>query len=54
LIPKAAIAYAGTWVVGTGLDRLYRTGIGLSPNEKRDAWSLAMTRGRDVAAELRP
>ena len=53
LIPKAAIAYAGTWVVGTGLDKLYSTGIGLSHFEKRDAWTRAITKGREVAAELR-
>ena len=52
LIPKAAIAYAGTWVVGTGLDKLYRTGAGLSGNEKREAWAGAMARGRVVAREL--
>ncbi len=54
LIPKAAIAYAGTWVVGTGLERVYRTGIGLSRHEKREAWANAITQGREVAGELRP
>ena len=64
LIPKAAIAYAGTWVVGTGLNKLYSTGVGHTHSEKRQEWSHAMTRGRDIAgamtqrndiaAELRP
>ncbi len=54
LIPKAAIAYAGTWVVGVGLDRVYRTGVGLSRPEKREAWARAITKGREVAGELRP
>ena len=54
LIPKAAIAYAGTWVIGTGLDKLYRTGIGFSKGEKRAAWAGAITKGREVAGELRP
>ena len=54
LIPKAAIAYAGTWVVGTGLDKVYRTGIGLSRLEKREAWAGAITKGREVAAEIHP
>jgi uncharacterized protein (DUF697 family) len=53
LIPKAAIAYAGTWVVGTGLDKTYRTGVGYTRNEMREAWTHAMTRGREIAAELR-
>ena len=52
LIPKGAIAFAGTWVVGTGLDKLYRTGVGHSRIEKREAWSNAITRGRQVAGEL--
>lgn len=54
LIPKGAIAYAGTWVVGSGLDKLYRTGVGHSHDEKREVWAHAMTRGREVVAELRP
>lgn len=53
LIPKAAIAYAGTWVVGTGLDRVYRTGVGLSREEKREAWAHAIAKGKEVAGELR-
>jgi uncharacterized protein (DUF697 family) len=52
LIPKAAIAYAGTWVVGTGLERLYRTGAGFSRNERRAAWNGAIKKGREVAREL--
>ena len=52
LIPKGAIAFAGTWVVGTGLDKLYRTGTGHSRLEKREAWSNAITRGREAATEL--
>ncbi len=54
LIPKAAIAYAGTWVVGTGLDRLYRTGMNFSRRERRAAWTHAISQGKEVASELRP
>ena len=53
LIPKGAIAYAGTWVVGTGLERLYRTGTGLTRDEKRQTWIAAMNKGREIASELR-
>ena len=35
LIPKAAVAFAGTYVVGLGLEKLNRTGAGLSKLEKR-------------------
>jgi hypothetical protein len=52
LLPKAAIAYAGTWVVGTGIHKLYSTGAGHTHSEKREAWSNAMVRGRGIAAEL--
>jgi hypothetical protein len=54
LIPKAAVAYAGTWVVGNGIDRLYRTGVNLSRREKRETWKRALAEGREVATELRP
>jgi hypothetical protein len=54
LIPKAAVAYAGTWVVGNGLDRLYRTGVNLSRIEKRESWKRALAEGREVASGLRP
>ncbi len=52
LIPKAAIAYAGTWVVGTGLDKFYRTGARMSRVERREAWAGAIKKGREVADEL--
>jgi hypothetical protein len=54
LIPKAAVAYAGTWVVGHGLERLYRTGVGLSRREKRESWKRAIEEGREVASGLQP
>src|SRR5262249_6399252 len=52
LIPKAAIAFAGTWVVGLGLEKFYRTGSGLSRREKRAAWEAALTEGREVASDM--
>ena len=52
LLPKAAIAYAGTWVAGSSLERLYRVGYGLSRQERKRAWDEAFTRGREVAAQL--
>jgi uncharacterized protein (DUF697 family) len=52
LIPKAGIAWAGTWVVGTGLEKLYRTGAGFSRAEKREAWDRAIVKGKEVANEL--
>jgi hypothetical protein len=52
LIPKAAIAYAGTWVAGASLERLYRVGYGLSRQERKRVWDDAFTRGREVATQL--
>lgn len=54
LIPKAAVAFAGTYVVGMGLERLNRTGVGLSEQEKKHAWTDAFARGKEVADEFAP
>jgi len=52
VIPKAAIAYAGTFVVGLALDRYYSLGYGLSREERQRAYAEAYERGRRVAAGL--
>jgi hypothetical protein len=52
LIPKAAIAYAGTFVIGQGLNQLTRIGYGLSRDERKDAYEQALERGRSVAESL--
>ena len=52
LIPKAAIAFAGTWVVGMGLEKFNRAGSGLSRRENRAAWKIAIVEGREVATDL--
>jgi hypothetical protein len=49
LIPKAAIAYAGTWVVGRSLERYYRLGYGLSRAERHAAYEKALDRGKKFA-----
>ena len=54
LIPKAAVAFAGTWVVGMGLEKVNRTGTGLSRSERRDAYADAFSKGREIALELLP
>ena len=54
LIPKAAIAFAGTYVVGLGLEKINRTGSGLSRSEQRDAYAAAFEKGKEVARELSP
>jgi len=52
LIPKAAIAWAGTQVVGMSLERYYRIGYGYTKSERKAAWEDAIERGRQVAASL--
>ena len=52
VIPKAAVAFAGTYVVGASLERLYRVGYGYSATERRDAYQQALEKGKDVAAAL--
>ena len=54
LIPKAAVAFAGTYVVGLGLDRFHRTGAPLSQSERRQAYSHALERGRGIVKQMIP
>ncbi|HXJ44841.1 MAG TPA: hypothetical protein VNH18_36475 [Bryobacteraceae bacterium] len=54
LIPKAAVAFAGTYVVGLGLEKLNRTGDGMTRQQRRDAYSAAFEHGKKVARELAP
>jgi hypothetical protein len=49
LIPKAAIAYAGTYVVGLGLERFYRIGYGLTAAEREGLYREALAGGRRFA-----
>ena len=52
IVPKAAIAYAGTYVVGLSLERIYRIGYGLSRAERSEAYEAALEKGKEVAAGL--
>jgi len=52
LIPKAAIAYAGTRVVGLSLERYYRIGRAFTRAERRAAYEDALTWGREIATGL--
>jgi uncharacterized protein (DUF697 family) len=48
LIPKAAIAYAGTWVVGSSVERFYRLGYGYTRSERSAAYSQAYEQGKEI------
>jgi hypothetical protein len=52
LIPKAGIAWAGTFVVGQSLERFYRLGYGFTRDERRDAFEDAREHGRQIAGML--
>ncbi len=49
LIPKAAVAYAGTYVVGLSLERFYRIGYGYTRDERKEAYGTAYEHGKSVA-----
>ena len=52
LIPKAAIAYAGTLAVGLSLERLYRMGYGFTRAERQTAYEEAYEHGKQIASML--
>ena len=54
LIPKAAVAFAGTWILGVGLERVHRNEPGLGRNERREAYAEALSRGKALAGDLIP
>lgn len=52
LIPKAGIAYAGTFAVGVSLERFYRLGYGFTREERRAVYEEAFEHGRQIAGML--
>jgi hypothetical protein len=52
LIPKAGIAYAGTYAVGASLERLYRLGYGFTRDERHAVYEEAYDHGRQIAGML--
>jgi len=54
LIPKAAIAYAGTWLVGMGLEKVNRTGVQMTRVEKRATYKAGLGHGKEFAREAAP
>jgi len=52
LIPKAAIAYAGTRVAGMSIERCYRIGTSYTRQERHLAYEDALERGKKLAASL--
>lgn len=52
LIPKGAIAYAGTYAVGKSLEFYYRGNGSLNRGQRRLVYKEALDRGRQVAAAV--
>ena len=52
LIPKGAIAYAGTYAVGKGLEFYYGGNGTLPHGQRRSVYREALERGREIAAGL--
>ncbi len=49
LIPKGAIAFAGTFAIGKGLDHLHRVGRNHTAAERRAVYRHALEQGKDLA-----
>jgi hypothetical protein len=54
LIPKGAIAYAGTFVVGKGLEHLYHANAMLSIDARKSVYQQGLEHGRTVAGAMLP
>lgn len=54
LIPKGAIAYAGTYVVGKALERWHSAHARLPRDERSKVYEMALGRGRTVVEDLIP
>ena len=52
LIAKASVAYAGTFVMGSGIERVYRIGYGYTRAERRAAFDSALHTGKKVATAM--
>jgi hypothetical protein len=48
LIPKGAIAFAATYVVGKGLEHFHGVGYGYTRLQRRDAYQVAYERGKEL------
>lgn len=54
IIPKVAVSYAGTTVVGNSILQWYLTGRHVSGSQLKSAYQQAYLKGKRVAARLRP
>jgi hypothetical protein len=52
LIPKGAVAFAATYVLGKGLEHFHGVGYGFTRSQRRDAYQVAYSRGKDVVGAV--
>lgn len=52
IVPKVAVAYAGTYVVGTAVLQWYLTGRHITRKQMGELYNQAFARGKNVAADL--
>ena len=52
LVSKGLVSFAGTYVVGVGLDRVLRYGRHLTREEKRQQYAYAFERGRQTVHQI--
>ena len=52
LIPKAAISWAGTFVLGRAIEQAYVTGDRIRRKEHKELYAVALERGKEVAGQL--
>ena len=52
VIPKAAIAYAGTWVIGKSFERFYRMGYSFTESERKRAFKEAFDKGKGILSSM--
>lgn len=52
VVSKATVAYAGTWIVGRGLQKLYSFGGQLSRDERERLYDEGISKGKTVVTNL--
>jgi oxalate decarboxylase/phosphoglucose isomerase-like protein (cupin superfamily) len=53
IIPKGAIAYAGTYVVGKGLEHYHHAGKAYTRAQREEVYQAALERGKAIVAAVR-
>lgn len=52
IIPKATIAYAGTWAIGDGLSYFFNTGVKLTKDQVKERFNTAMEKSKKAAEDI--